>query len=140
MRWDCEKRGCFNIKMRPKIEVFAECFPGRINFGDIDGIVEIGGNALMLEWKSAPSPLPHGQRIMYAQLTIPGTLIVTCIAGNAETMVVTHRLIVNKGVIGGWKDASLDSVKKFFHRWAVWARKNPTMESQKLARLRGSGG
>lgn len=47
LRWDCERRGCFNLKRRPKIEVFAECFPGRINFGDVDGIVEIGGNALL---------------------------------------------------------------------------------------------
>ena len=43
MRWDCEKSGCFNVKCRPKIEVFAECFPGRINFGDMDGRVELGG-------------------------------------------------------------------------------------------------
>jgi len=48
LRWDCQKRGCFNLKRRPKIEIFAECFPGRINFGDVDGIVEINGNALLL--------------------------------------------------------------------------------------------
>ena len=35
LRWDCAKRGCFNEKKRPKIEVFAECFPGRISFGKI---------------------------------------------------------------------------------------------------------
>ena len=29
LRWDCERQGCFNLKRRPKIEVFADCFPGR---------------------------------------------------------------------------------------------------------------
>ena len=31
MRWDCERDGCFNVLRRPKIEVFADCFPRRIN-------------------------------------------------------------------------------------------------------------
>ena len=31
LRWDCERQGCFNLKRRPKIEVFADCFPGRIS-------------------------------------------------------------------------------------------------------------
>ena len=52
LRWDCLRRGCFNLKRRPKIEVFADCFPGRINFGDVDGIVEISGNALLLDGKA----------------------------------------------------------------------------------------
>ena len=38
LRWDCQKQGCFNKKKRPKIEEFAECLPGKISFGDIDGI------------------------------------------------------------------------------------------------------
>lgn len=41
---DCARHGCFSLKRRPKIELFADCFPGRISFGAVDGIVEIGGN------------------------------------------------------------------------------------------------
>ena len=52
MRWDCDRWGCFNRVCRPKIEKFADCFPGRINFGDLVAIVEVSGNTLVLEWKS----------------------------------------------------------------------------------------
>jgi hypothetical protein len=48
MRWNCEKDGCFNVKCRPKIEQFADCFPGRIAVSDIDGIVEINGRLGLL--------------------------------------------------------------------------------------------
>lgn len=65
MKWDCEERGCFNRKMRPKLEEFAACLPGRIAFTDVDGIVEIGGRFLMLEWKSRPGRIATGQRIMF---------------------------------------------------------------------------
>jgi hypothetical protein len=43
LRLDCAAQGCFNLKRRSNIELFADCFPGRISFGDVDGIVEIGG-------------------------------------------------------------------------------------------------
>ena len=66
LRWDCEKRGCFNIKRRPKIEVFHKCFPGNINFGDVDGIVEINGRGLMLEWKSG-KPNKKGELVIYPE-------------------------------------------------------------------------
>lgn len=51
MQWNCERQGCFNVKKRPKIEMFADCLPRKISFSDIDGIVEINGNLLLLEWK-----------------------------------------------------------------------------------------
>jgi len=51
MRWDCQKQGCFNKKKRPRIEMFAECLPGKIAVGDVDGLVEIKGNFLFLEFK-----------------------------------------------------------------------------------------
>lgn len=41
LRWDCVSRGCFNRLCRPKIELFAACFPGRIAMSDIDATVEV---------------------------------------------------------------------------------------------------
>ena len=38
LRWDCATRGCFNQKCRPKIELFAGCFPDRMSFGDVDAM------------------------------------------------------------------------------------------------------
>ena len=49
MRWDCSASGCFNVKRRPKVEQFADALPGRVSFGDVDGIVEINGWFLMIE-------------------------------------------------------------------------------------------
>ena len=60
MRWDCDTDGCFNVKRRPKIEMFADCFPRRINFGDVDGLVEIGGRFCLLEWKGQGGALRRG--------------------------------------------------------------------------------
>ncbi len=40
MRWDCKRNGCFNLLMRPKIEVFDDCFYGRGAMGDVDGLFE----------------------------------------------------------------------------------------------------
>src|SRR5512132_3856378 len=87
LRWDCLRRGCFNLKRSPKIEVFAACFPGRIHFGDVDGIVEINGNALLLEWKSEAHELPTGQRMLYERLTQSGLCSAMIIVGDAETMI-----------------------------------------------------
>jgi hypothetical protein len=79
LRWDCEKQGCFNKKCRPKIEIFADCFPRRINFGDVDGLVEINGKGLLLEWKSVLKDIPTGQKIAYQKLTQGGSLTVSAL-------------------------------------------------------------
>jgi hypothetical protein len=97
LRWDCERHGCFNLKRRPKIEVFADCFPGRISLGDVDGIVEIGGNALLLEWKSEACALPTGQRLLYQRLTWSGPVAVMIVVGDAETMTVTATSVFDRG-------------------------------------------
>lgn len=37
MRWDCKGgENCYNLKMRPKVEVFAECFPGKVGMTDVE--------------------------------------------------------------------------------------------------------
>lgn len=122
MRWDCSKRGCFNVKQRPKIEMFHDCFPGKISFGDVDAIVEINGFGLMLEWKSAPMVIAGGQKIMHERLTVNGTLSVICVAGNAETMEVTHRGIFYNGRWHGWRESNFEALKDAVKRWAVWAK------------------
>ena len=123
MRWDCEKQGCFNIKRRPKIEVFSECFPGRINFGDVDGIVEINGSALMLEWKtSIGGSLPKGQQIMYERITKNGMLTVVLIIGNAETMLCEKYSLFFKGKQTDWINADLEKIKCRIKQWVQWAR------------------
>jgi len=124
LKWDCEKQGCFNKLKRPKIEVFCDCFPGRISFGDVDGIVEINGQGLLLEWKEKCGGLSLGQRIMYEKLTRTGILTVFVIVGNPETMDVEKYCIYFRGkrINPLWIAANLDHVKARIRSWAKIAK------------------
>lgn len=129
MRWDCKVKGCFNVKQRPKIELFHDCFPGKISFGDIDAIVEINGKALMLEWKSVPMVLAGGQRIMHERLTAGGMISVLCVAGDAEHMTVTHKGVFYKGRWTGWNECSFEELRVSIKKWVEWA-KTPRPQSR----------
>lgn len=124
MKWDCKTDGCFNRMKRPKIEVFAGCFPGNMNFGDVDAIIEIGGRGLVLEWKNRPGALQDGQRIMWSRLTRGCALTVLCAAGDAESMTVTHRALFWDGRWFSWREADLAGLKASAWRWAKWAQAN----------------
>lgn len=117
MRWNCEKDGCFNKKCRPKIEIFAECFPGRINFGDVDAIVEINGKGLILEWKCYSTNIPMGQKIMYERLTKSGLISVLAVHGSAETMDVKEFCWFKEGKQSHWWPATINSIKKEIMNW-----------------------
>ena len=125
MRWCCEKQGCFNLKKRVKLEEFAECLPGRMAFGDIDGITEIGGNFLIQEWKARGAGLPTGQRIMFERLTASSPFIVLVVEGDAETMVVKHITKIWHGKVGKRDVATLDTLKATIKAWAAWAGVQP---------------
>ena len=130
LRWDCERQGCFNLKRRPKIEVFADCFPGRISFGDVDGIVEVGGNALLLEWKSEERELPTGQRLLYQRLTRCGPVSVMIVVGDAETMLIDATAIFADGVrhpAEGFEPADLQLIRHRLTAWSLWAARHPAM-------------
>jgi len=124
LRWDCEKRGCFNKLKRPKIEMFADCFPGRINFGDVDAIVEINGKGLMLEWKEGRQELKTGQRLMYERLTKTKLLTILVVSGNAENMNVDGLMVWFAGKTDGWKLYDFNSLKQRIKNWVKWARKD----------------
>ena len=123
LRWDCDVRGCFNKKKRPKIELFADCFPGRINFSDVDGIVELNGHGLMVEWKEPGAPIPRGQSIMYTNLTRNAPLTVFVVYGNAETMEVSGVCRYVGGVCSEWHPCDLHRLKGAVWRWAQRAQK-----------------
>lgn len=128
MLWDCERQGCFNKKKRPKIEVFAGCLPGKISFGDVDAIVEVGGHFLMMEWKPSMNPLSMGQSIMYERLTQQKNWSVIIVAGDAETMQIDGMASYvhqdGGSVFIDWEDCTLDELKSRIERWAIWV-KNP---------------
>lgn len=121
MAYNCETQGCFNLMRRPKIEVFSECFPGRIAMGDVDGIVEINSHGLLLEWKSGDVDLKVGQRIMYSRLTRHARLSVIVVQGDAQTMRVSRYAWFAEGILHEWNNATLDDVKQQMRDWARWA-------------------
>ena len=134
LRWDCEKQGCFNKKCRPKIEQFAECLPGRIAFSDVDGIVEINGNFLLLEWKSFLGDIPDGQRIMYEQMTQNDNFTVVIIAGNAETMEIQSVKVVHKGCAGKWQVCTLKELKDKIRAWSTRVKRRKQVAAATAAK------
>ena len=119
LRWDCEASGCFNIKRRPKIEVFAECFPRRINFGDVDGLVEMNGSFLILEWKGAGGSLGEGQRRSLLAFSRQASNLAVIVEGEAETMETKRLAFFWRGAWYKWRAASLHDLKHLIARWAM---------------------
>jgi len=140
MRWVCQMQGCYNLKKRPKIEVFADCFPGLINFGDVDALVELNGHYLLLEWKPSPVELSTGQALVYERL--PDRFSAILVAGDAETMEVTHMAWARNGRIEPWVTSNLHELQYLIFQWAAlyrspWHRWTPTrLFNQMVARWR----
>jgi hypothetical protein len=124
MRWDCVKRGCFNTLRRPKIEQFHDLFPGNINFGDIDAIVEINGNALILEWKSERTTLPRGQEMMYRRLTKSSPLSVLIVVGDANSMEIASLGSFFRGIYQEPVSSTNDELRLSIKNWVLCAQKN----------------
>ena len=120
MRWSCAKDGCFNVKRRPKIEGFADCFPRAINFGDIDGLVEINGCFCLLEWKGEGGALRNGQTRSFVAFTDTIGNIVLVVHGDAETMDITGYSTFWGGRHWPLVKANLNDLKQRIRRWVEW--------------------
>ncbi len=126
MTWDCNKKGCFNIKRRPKLELFAGCFPRRTNFGDVDGLIELNGAFALLEWKGDNAAIRAGQAMsMRAFTLLDHRNVVFIVNGDAETMDVTQYALCHHGKINDFAQANLDDVCMRMHGWAEWACATP---------------
>lgn len=131
MNWDCDRDGCFNKLMRPKFAAFADCFPNKINFSDMDGVVELNSRGLMLEWKSIQcgQSIKTGQRIMFERFTKGRALTVICIVGNAETMEGESYCLFYNGKQTKWCNATLEIAKERIRRWVKWAQAQKKKEA-----------
>jgi hypothetical protein len=119
MRWDCNERGCFNIKKRPKIEVFSECFSNGINFGDVDGLVERRGRFLLLEWKST-NHVPTGQRRLHDAILKDERWAIVFVCGDPELMTVDS-FEIRYGAGRPRRGCSMDELMEQVRRWYAWA-------------------
>ena len=98
MRWDCspDRDGCYRRLGQPDLTVLDECFPGRIGMTDVDGLVEIDGQFLFIEWKRR-GDVPAGQRIMFERLTRHPEFTVLVILGDPATMAVERYDVFKDG-------------------------------------------
>ena len=131
MQWDCQAQGCFNWRKRPKIEIFADCLPGKIAFSDVDAIVEIGGNFLMIEWKSH-GDVPRGQRILFQRLTQFAPVTVFIVEGDAETMEVDSIRFVSEGKMEDPFQADQTKLRELITQWNHWAGDHPVTHQGRI--------
>lgn len=120
MNWDCQRQGCFNRKKRLKFGAFTGCLPGRISFTDVDGLVEVNGNLLLMEWKDHPA-LSTGQRILFERMTLVCPATVLVVEGDAEDMTVRSIRIVWRGRISPSEPADLEGLRELIRAWSQWA-------------------
>lgn len=116
--WRCSEKGCFNDLCRLKFQVFADCFPRGINFTDVDGMTEIGGNFCMLEWKNDGGNVKRGQDLAYRRFTESNRNIVFVVYGNAVDMSVRAFGYYWHGDYHNAKKATLDDLKSAISCWA----------------------
>lgn len=117
----CDIKGCFNIKKRPKIEIFAQCFPKKIGASDIDGVIEQNFRFMFIEWKSHLGELPKGQHILFERLTLRYEYtFVMVLCGDAETMEITHMKRIYRGKFGDWEPMSTPGVLTAMSLWSDW--------------------
>lgn len=95
--------------------------------GDVDGIVELGGNFLLLEWKAPWKEECTGQRILFKRFSEREGCLVVVVTGDAETMLVQSSARYWRGVrdpLRGFDPKSLAGVMDTLKRWAEWAAAN----------------
>ena len=119
MRWDCspDKDGCYRRLGQPDLTVLDECFPGRIAMTDVDGLVEINGQFLFLEWKRR-GDVPAGQRIMFERLTKHPEFTILVILGDPATMAVERYDVFQGGRRRGWRACDLPELRRRVRTWA----------------------
>jgi hypothetical protein len=123
LRWNCEVRGCYNETCRPKLQVFSGCFPRAVNFGDIDGMVELNGAFCLLEWKGPGGAVKLGQYRSYIQFTRQHCgNVVFIVGGDARTMAVRNFAIVWQGRAFATQQADLNELKRRVGNWAEWTQ------------------
>ena len=130
---NCELHGCYIKKMTPDWGFLDSSFSGKIRIGDIDGIVEVNGKLLILEWKTEGVNLPLGQEIMFKRITPGRKITVIVIWGDPEETTPTHYQLFSDGKKDEKKVADSDIIKRFCIRFENWARViSPQIESQKI--------
>jgi len=122
IRWQCKSNGCYLTECHPKIEIFAECFTGKIAFSDIDAITEINNKFLLMEWKGIGGQVTGGQERMFRSLMQRDDFTVFLVYGDSKTMEVFYYLRYHKNHVYKRRNGTLETLKQQFKIWERWAR------------------
>jgi len=98
--------------------------PRKIGMSDVDGIVEINGKFLLIEWKYAEGHITVGQRIMFERMTaLSPKITVLVVAGDPQTMEVYSYMKIYNGKMHPIERIDLDGFRRRVKAWAnlAWA-------------------
>jgi hypothetical protein len=119
LTWNCDGDGCYYQKACPKLGMFDDCMPGKIGMSDVDGIVEINGKFLLIEWKYAEGHITVGQRIMFERMTALSPYItVLVVAGDPQTMEVYSYMKIHNGKMHPIERIDLEGFRRKVRAWA----------------------
>jgi len=122
IRHNCETHGCYIKTSTPDWGFLDSAFSNKIRVGDIDGIVEVKGRVLILEWKTTDTPIPKGQEIMFKNITSGEKITVIVIWGDPKETIPTDYQLFWNGIRIEKKPANAEIIKDFCRKWEARAR------------------
>lgn len=124
-RHDCKASGVCWLKSQPDWKMIEDCFPGKIRPGDVDGLVEVNGNLLLIEWKNPGDHLEHAQDIAFTKGSLHNRLTAVHVAGQASVPSVTEFTVYANGERSKPKKGDLADFRRFCRLWADAAKDGP---------------
>lgn|GEM_PF-2197537 len=115
----CARNGCYKDKL-PDWAILEGCFPRGIRPSDVDGIIEMSGHILMLEWKPANATLSTGQRLLFLNMTRSSPLTqAIVIYGDIG---IPHEIELYQGGVRKFRQAcDLEFLRWFCRQWGQFA-------------------
>lgn len=139
IKWDCPTDGCYRDQL-PDWSPLNDCFPrAGIRVTDIDGMVEVGGHFLFIEWKPPKVPVPDGQMRALTRLsTLPR--ITVLIVWGITTLEPEQWQILSKGQVSDPHPVDFITWHSWINAWATVADDEPGPASRCVPpRPQGSG-
>lgn len=125
IQWNCMVSGCFNYHRHFDIEHFAQCFPGRVGFTDLDAFVELNGHFLIVEFKQGANDLRRaadltdGQRRAFEALTASSDKItVIVVRCDYVTSEVSEIRVIKGGQSSDWRSTDLGAFTSHLTAWS----------------------
>lgn len=117
--WDCDKKGCFNVKKRLKFRAFIDGLPIRMrSMSDIDGFYERNGYCCFIEAKDNVD-VSKAQMLAFKNLSaLNEKIICFCIDVDAETMDLRSWFAIHKGRA---YDTEYGNMADFNERMKQWS-------------------